>query len=257
MQNVSSMTLIRKLQGFYTVSSDLQGDLDALTRQQIDLTPGEHLLRAGDPQTSLYLVDAGWVLRSRVLPGGGRQVVSIAMPGDFLCFSSLMFETSDFDLVAKTPASVSRLHVDSFRELMQRHPGLAEALVWSTAHEESLLAERVVSLGRRDATERLAHILCEIVARLELIDRHDGQVLSLPLIQEDFADILGISVIHIVRTFKRLAELGAVEYRSRKLMLLDTAKLRRIAGFDGDYLHFSQRKDVRPLTRPARPRAAS
>lgn len=45
---------------------------------------------------------------------------------------------------------------------MARHPGLAEALMWSNAHEEALLAERVVSLGRRDATERLAHVLCEI-----------------------------------------------------------------------------------------------
>lgn len=244
---MSTPDLIRKLNGFFPVGDTLQGDLDALTREQVKLAPGEALIRAGDPLTSIYIVDQGWMLRSRHLPGGGRQIVGIALPGDFLCFSSLMFETSDFDLTAKTQAAVSRLQIDSFRSLMHLHPGLAEALVWSTAHEESLLAERVVSLGRRDATERLAHILCEIVARLSLIDRHDGEVLSLPLIQEDFADILGISVIHIVRTFKRLAALGAVEYRTRKLVLLDAAKLRRIAGFDGEYLHFSQRHDVRPI----------
>ncbi len=76
--------------------------------------------------------------------------------------------------------------------MMTRHPGLAEALMWSNAHEEALLAERVVSLGRRDATQRLAHVLCEIVARLELIQKHEGEVLQLPLLQEDFADILGL-----------------------------------------------------------------
>jgi CRP-like cAMP-binding protein len=129
---------------------------------------------------------------------------------------------------------------------MKRHPGLAEALVWSNVHEEALLAERVVSLGRRDATQRLAHVLCEIVARLELIDshHHGAGFQSLPLIQDDFADILGISAIHVLRTFKRLAELGAVEYRARRLVLLDTAKLKRIAGFEDEYLHYSRRKDA-------------
>jgi CRP-like cAMP-binding protein len=130
--------------------------------------------------------------------------------------------------------------------MMERHPGLAEALVWSNAHEEALLAERVVSLGRRDATQRLAHILCEIVARLALIDRQDGEVLILPLLQEDLADILGLSVIHIVRTFNRLEQMGAVQYRSRRIVLTDLDKLRRISGFDGEYLHFSQRKDGLP-----------
>ena len=48
--------------------------------------------------------------------------------------------------------------------MMAWHPGLAEALVWSNAREEALLAERVVSLGGRDAIQRLAHLLCELLA---------------------------------------------------------------------------------------------
>ena len=67
---------------------------------------------------------------------------------------------------------------------------------------------------------------------MNLVVSLNSDVLIVPLIQEDFADILGISVIHVLRTFKRLAEAGAVEYRSRRLILLDPGKLRRIAGFD-------------------------
>jgi CRP-like cAMP-binding protein len=211
----------------------------------VKLDAGESLLRAGDRFTGLFIVEDGWMFRVRHMQGGGRQIVSLALPGDFLGFDGLMFERSQFDLTAKTDVTLSGLETESFRTMMSRHPGLAEALVWANAHEEALLAERVVSLGRRDATQRLAHVLCEIVARLELIERHAGDILSLPLIQEDFADILGISVIHVLRTFKRLAELGAVEYRSRKLVLLDTGKLKRIAGFEDEYLHFSHRPDFR------------
>ena len=116
--------------------------------------------------------------------------------------------------------------------------------MWSNAHEEALLAERVVSLGRRDATERLAHVLCEIVARLQLIQKHEGDTLQLPLLQEDFADILGLSVIHIVRVFNRLEMMGVVKYKSRRVQLIDLEKLKQVAGFDGDYLYFSSRNDM-------------
>lgn len=241
-----SRNLIEKLKGHFSVSHDLRQDLDALVRERVTFEAGDTVVRAGDKFTALYLVDDGWVLRARYLPGGSRQIVNFALPGDFLNFTSLMFQQSEYDLVARTPLALWKLQAKNFREMMARHPGLAEALVWSNAHEEMLLAERVVSLGRRDATQRLAHVLCEIVARLELIQRHKGDVLYLPLLQDDFADILGLSVIHIVRVFNRLEQMGAVEYRSKRVKLVDLEKLRKIAGFDGDYLHFSRRKDALP-----------
>jgi len=242
-----SGNLISKLRGFFPVSDELRGDLDRLVSERVTLNAGEYLVVAGDKFPHLYLVEDGWMLRMRHMPDGGRQIISIALAGDFLCYGMLMFERSEFDVMAKTPAALWKLEVNDFRPMMARYPGLAEALVWSNAHEEALLAERVVSLGRRDATQRLAHVLCEIVSRLELIDAHDGAgMVSLPLIQDDFADILGISAIHVLRTFKRLTELGAVEYRSRRLVLLDTEKLKRIAGFEDEYLHYSRRKDALP-----------
>jgi CRP-like cAMP-binding protein len=236
--------LLRKLSGFYDVNDALKTDFRALKRERINLDPGQALISAGEKSEHLYIVEDGWILRVRHMPGGARQIVNIALAGDLLCYNSLLFECSDYDVIAKTDASVARLVTPDFRTMIARYPGLAEAMLWAAVHEEALLAERIVSLGRRDSTQRLAHVLCEIVARLELIDRPVQDVLILPLIQEDFADILGISVIHVLRTFKRLAEAGAVEYRSRRLVLLDIGKLRRIAGFDDGYLHFTRRKDA-------------
>jgi len=241
-----SHNLIAKLRGYFPVTDTLRSDLNLLATKRVSLAAGDVLIRTGEKYKCLYLVEDGWMLRARYLPGGSRQIVNFALPGDFLCFNAMMFERSDFDIVAKTQASLWEIPVKDFRSIMSRYTGLAEALVWSNAHEESLLAERVVSLGRRDATQRMAHVLCEIAARLSLIDRHDGEILMLPLIQEDLADILGISVIHVVRVFNRLEQMGAAEYKPRRIILHDMEKLRRIAGFDGEYLYFSQRRDVLP-----------
>lgn len=239
-----SRNLIVKLQGYFPVSDQLRSDLEELARKRVTLEAGEALIRSGDRYRSMFIVDDGWLLRARYLPGGTRQIVNFALPGDFLCYNLMMFERSEFDIVARTNASLWEIETRGFRAMMQRHPGLAEALMWSNAHEEALLAERVVSLGRRDATERLAHVLCEIVARLQLIQKHEGDTLQLPLLQEDFADILGLSVIHIVRVFNRLEMMGVVRYKSRRVQLVDLEKLKQVAGFDGDYLYFSSRADM-------------
>lgn len=241
-----SSALLSKLKGYFQVTHDLRTDINQLAKKRITLDAGEALIRAGDKYKCMFIVEEGWLLRARYLPGGSRQIVNFALPGDFLCYNMLMFERSEFDIVARTPVSLWELETQNFRQMMTRHPGLAEALVWSNAHEEALLAERVVSLGRRDATQRLAHVLCEIVARLELIERHEGDVIQLPLLQEDFADILGLSVIHIVRVFNRLEQMGVVRYKSRRVQIIDAEKLKRVAGFDGDYLYFSTRNDVKP-----------
>ena len=239
--------LVKKVSGYFPMLGPLRKDLMELTRERMSFPPGHTIVSAGDRYDSIYLIEEGWVLRSRFLPGGGRQIVNVALPGDFLCFNAMMFRTSEFDLTTRTNCSVFRLKAPDIDRLLEDHKGLAAALMWANAQEESLLAERVVSLGRRDALERLAHVICEIASRLEMIERHSGDVLTIPLIQEDFADILGLSSIHVTRTFRKLSELGAVDYRSGRLRLNRMDILRRVAGFERDYLHFTQRNDRIPV----------
>lgn len=233
--------LVRKVAGCFPMVDRLRADLAALTCERTSVAAGQTVVSAGDAYENIYLIEDGWVVRSRWLRGGGRQIVNIALPGDFLCANSMMSARSEFDLTARTACSLVRIRIRDIGAMMDQHPGLAAALMWANALEESMLAERVVSLGRRDALERLAHVICEIAARLEAIDRHDGEVLSIPLIQEDFADILGLSSIHVTRTFRKLSELGAVDYRSGRLRLKQMDLLRKIAGFEGGYLTFTQR----------------
>jgi CRP-like cAMP-binding protein len=64
-----------------------------------------------------------------------------------------------------------------------------------------------------------------------------GQTIELPFNQEDFADMLGISVIHVNRTFRKLAEEKIALYRKGSIEVRDSARLKQIAAFDPDYLH--------------------
>lgn len=229
--------LRRKMSGLNGLGDVLMRDVKALARDRVEISAGRPIVKENDCCPQLYLVESGWVFRSRGLASGRRQIVNYALPGDLLCTDSLLFGTSSFDLTARTPVSLIRIESPQGVELFDRYPGLAAAIAWTMGQEESILAERVVSLGRRDSFEKLAHALCELDARLSAIGQMRGNTIELPLNQEDFADILGISVIHVNRTFRRMSEEKIAEYRKGAIDLLDRPRLAELSSFDPAYLH--------------------
>lgn len=236
--------LHRKLQGFYPLSDEIRASISGAFIHEQLFEPGAVIAAEGDPYRGIFLVEKGWVFRVRHLESGLRQIVNVALPGDFLCFNATMFQNSDFDLIARTAVSVFRLETQSFATLMSKHSALALALAWANAHEESLLAERVVSLGRRNARERTAHVLCEFATRLRMLGLLNGNQMRIPLTQADFADILGMSLIHVSRTFRSLVQSELISYRAGQVEIHDFDRLKQVAGFDSEYLHFTQRKDL-------------
>lgn len=231
--------VVRRMPGLGAMALKLRHDLGTLARDRAEIAAGRSIVEENGRCPQLYVVEQGWVLRSRGLASGRRQIVGYALPGDMLCTDSLLFKSSSFDLSARTPVNVIRVEAPQGPELFERYPALAAAVAWTVAQDESVLAERVVSLGRRDSLEKLAHALCEMEARLTAIGQMRGRTLELPLNQEDFADMLGISVIHVNRTFRKLAEEDIAFYRKGAIEVRDPERLKQIAAFDPGYLHLA------------------
>ncbi len=229
----------RRMPGLESMWGQLQRDLRMLARDRVELSNGKSIVAEEGKCPQLYLLEQGWVLRSRGLASGRRQIVGYALPGDMLCTDSLLFKASGFDLLARTPVTLIRIDAPDGPELFERFPALAAAVAWTAGQDESILAERVVSLGRRDSLEKLSHALCEMQARLSSIGMMRGHTLELPFNQEDFADMLGISVIHVNRTFRKLAEERVAIYRKGAIEIRDGERLKQIAAFNDNYLHLA------------------
>ncbi len=232
--------LCRKMSTLAPLNDALMRDLRTLTRDRIEIPAGRPVVNEDERCPQLYLIGSGWVLRSRGLASGRRQIVNFSLPGDFLCGDSILYKACSFDLVARTGLTLFRIETPILTDLFAHHHGLAAAIAWAAGQDESVIAERVVSLGRRDSLEKLAHILCEIAARLESIGQLKDDTIQTPLNQEDFADMLGISVIHVNRTFRRLSEEKIAEYRKGQIELLDRERLAEISAFDPSYLQFGR-----------------
>lgn len=237
--------VLAKLNGFFGVDDSVKELFQRICRDRVEV-PGDTILTAqGGAYGDVLLLDSGWVLRSRHMPNGSRQIVNAAVPGDFVGLNALLFERSDFELRCKTPIVAYRFDSRELSREFHAHGELAAALFWANAQEESILAERIVSLGRRTARERIAHVLCEFIARLELIGLDDIERLIIPISQDEMSDILGISIVHTNKTLRALERDEIISFRNSVLVVKNHQLLRREAGFEGGYLHFTQRTDVR------------
>jgi CRP-like cAMP-binding protein len=110
-------------------------------------------------------------------------------------------------------------------------------LVWVTLVDEATLREWIVNLGQRQAGEAVAHLLCELLVRLEAVGLVQGGDYDLPLTQVELGDTLGLSNVHVNRVLKQLRTKGLVTVSERAVHIPDVNRLKDFAGFDPNYLH--------------------
>lgn len=93
-------------------------------------------------------------------------------------------------------------------------------------------------LGRARARERISHLFCELKTRLEIVDLAEKDRFDLPLTQEEIADTVGLTAVHVNRMLRQMKDEGLVRNgTNRRLMIVDESQLERISSFTPSYLH--------------------
>lgn len=204
------------------------------------LTAGEEFVRQGGVPDSLYLLIAGWACRYVTTRSGGRQIATLLVPGGVCNLDNMLFERADFGVRTLTSATVLALPRRKALALAAELPGVGRAFTWLALAENAVLTQWAVSIGRRSALERLAHLLCELNLRMGTSDTGESSF-DLPLTQEVIADTLGLTSVHVNRTMRRLREQGLIVIAGRSVTILDVGRLQKFADFDGSYLRQIER----------------
>ena len=108
---------------------------------------------------------------------------------------------------------------------------------YETLVEASIFREWTLNVGRRDARSRMAHLLCEFALRLEMAGLGERDGYNLPMTQEQLADTLTLTAVHVNRTLMSLGEEGMIARTQRSVQILDWERLMEIGDFDPAYLH--------------------
>lgn len=182
------------------------------------------------------LLVQGMLGRCKDMRDGQRQITEVHVPGDFADLHSFTLKRLDQDVVALNDCWISWVPHIALRDITENQPHLGRLLWLSTNLDAAIHRAWTVSLGRRDAPARLAHLLCELQVRLSIVGMADEDGYVLPLTQIDLAECLGLTAVHVNRVLRQLRERGFATFRGGRVTIQDFKGLRRLAEFSTDYL---------------------
>ncbi|SMF69340.1 cAMP-binding domain of CRP or a regulatory subunit of cAMP-dependent protein kinases [Xaviernesmea oryzae] len=200
---------------------------------------GEDLVVEGSrPGHSSLLID-GFAARYKLTAEGTRQITAIHVAGDFVDLHAFLLKTMDHGVVALSACHVAFADHAELKLVTERHPHLTRMLWLDTLVHGSIHRAWIVAMGRRSKASHLAHIICELYVRLQVVHRVSGWSFYLPLSQGEMADVLGLSLVHMNRVIQMLRREGLISWVNQIVTILDWERLKEVAEFDPTYLSLS------------------
>jgi CRP-like cAMP-binding protein len=179
----------------------------------------------------------GFAARTVHLMSGARQFTSVHVLGDFVDLHGLLLRRMDHDVVALTDCRMAFLHHSRLKDISTDHPHLWRLLSTTVAIDGAIQRQWIAALGRRQAPSRLAHLLCELFVRLEIVGVARDYSYQLPITQHVLADVLGLSVVHTNRALQELRARELVSWKGSRVCILDWSGLARLGEFSPEYLN--------------------
>jgi len=202
----------------------------------------EVVVRAGVDLTKCTLLVQGFMCRYKDLANGERQISELHVPGDFVDLHSFPLKKLDHSVLALVPCKIAIVPHERVLQMTRDHPHLTRLLWFATMLDAAIHREWVVSLGRRTAIARLVHLLCELQVRLGVVGMADATGYDLPLTQQDLAECLGMTGVHLNRILGTLKADAVVSFQGRRVRFHDVERARAIAEFTPDYLFVEKRQ---------------
>jgi CRP-like cAMP-binding protein len=206
-----------------------------------EVAPGQPLVRAHTTLSESILLFEGLACRYKDLAGGERQIMELHVPGDFVDLHGFLLKRLDHTVGALTPVRYVVVPHDALRRITETQPHLVRILWFSTLIDAAIHREQIVSVGRRTALSRIAHLLCELFLRLKVVGLADDDGYALPLTQADVADATGLTSVHVNRMLRKLRTDEILTYRGGEVVIHDWERLQRVAEFHETYLHLERR----------------
>ena len=192
-------------------------------------------ISGGEP-THCYLVVEGLVGRFTQFRDGRRQITAVHIPGDMADVHAIAAPGAASPMQALTTSTLIRYPLSALRSLARSRPAVAAAFWAYSAVDAATVALWAANLGTRRASQRMAHLLCELGLRMENSGRGDRRNFTLELTQGQLGEALGLTPVHVNRTLKAFRAQSLVEFTARDCSVKDWDALAEVGDFDRNYL---------------------
>jgi CRP-like cAMP-binding protein len=178
----------------------------------------------GDPADYCYRILSGCVRTVKLMEDGRRQIGEFLVAGDMFGFDTL--GTYVFAAEAVSDVVLRRFPRRMVDALAESNVGLTRRLRDMTVVSLQTAHSRLLLLGRKTASERIASFLLEMADRLP--GRH-AHVVDLPMGRMDVADHLGLTIETVCRILALLRREGMIGIERGRVTIRDEAALQQMA----------------------------
>lgn len=232
MHGLKESCIINHFQQFAELSEHEKNLLTALEKNPRLYPADKAIASIGCTADRFFTLKSGWACAIRSLADGQRQVLDIFLPGQILGLREISFDRNLSELHALTEVKACPFPRQRLTDIFDQAPRLTDLFFLILAREQSMLIERVINIGRRNAAERLAHFIVEMKTRLN----QSTNEFMLPMNQTVIGDALSLSSVHVSRTFKYLRSLGLISTKDGIISIQNLDGLIDFSGFDRSYL---------------------
>jgi CRP-like cAMP-binding protein len=233
--------LLMKLRARDEVSAREEQVLRDAVSDVHELPAGKTIVRAGVTLTHSTLTIEGVISRYKDLSDGQRQIQELHLAGDFTDLHGFLLKRLDHNVGTLTRARIATVPHDALRRISEEEPHLSRMLWFSTLLDSAIQREKILSVGRRPALARLAHLISELYLRLDTVGLVEQSSFALPITQLDLGDATGLTSVHVNRMLKQLRDDRLVTFRGGQVSVHDLARLQQVAEFDPTYLYLERR----------------
>lgn len=189
------------------------------------------------PRGCVSVVLSGIVCRYSLLSDGQRQLNGFILPGDVCEYGFLSDCSLSQRLMTLGQSQLGYIDLTMFTHIAERYPNVMSAMLRGVAADFAMLQQLVLSLGRRTALERVAHLMCELHYRFGQVDLLDEGAFKFPVTQAEIGECLGLSTVHVNRTVQEIRRQGLIHMQAGAVLVRDLPRLREMARFDPAYLN--------------------
>lgn len=229
--------LVERLASLTALNAEERNALLALPFEHISIKRDAFLIRAGANVESCCVLLSGFAYRTKLARNGLRQIVGFHLKGDFVGLGSALLDATNDNLQALCASEVALIPHGAILNLVDRYSGVGRAFWRAALVDVSQLRQWTLILGRLDARERIAHLLCELAVRQQAAGVGNEHVIVWPLTQDLIGEATGLTAVHVNRVFKRMRADGLVGTNGLSVTILDWPRLQAIGNFNRGYLH--------------------
>ena len=231
---------LAKLRARDTVNAAEEAAIRDAISEVLTVPDRQVFIRRGVELRVSTLLLQGWMARARDLRTGQRQITELHVLGDFVDLHSFTLKHLDHDIITLSPCRIAVVPHENLRRITEQFPHLTRLYWLMTDIDAAIHREWAVSLGRRRAASRLAHLLCELHMRLQVAGCAAADGFDFPLSQDEIAECLGLTSVHMNRTIQELRRLGLITFEQKRVTILDLPGLKRLGEFDPMYLYLDR-----------------